>query len=64
MEHNILHETANLYLYRAGDRLELRLTGRTHSVVVGYPKDVESGKRTMERLERYPENLRAMYQHR
>lgn len=60
-EEDILHETKNLYLFKTSKGLEIRLNNGTHAVLVGKPKDVESGKRTMERLERYPDNLRAMY---
>lgn len=60
-EESILHETKNLYLYRTPKGLEIRLNGPTHAVVVGNPKDVESAKRAMERLERYPDKLRSMH---
>lgn len=63
-ESNILLETQNLALLSTDGRLELRLIGATHAVVIGHPRDVESARRTMERLERYPGNLRAMYAHR
>lgn len=62
-ERDILHETENLYLYRTPKGLEIRLNGPTHAVVVGNPADVNSAKRAMERLERYPAKLRAMYKH-
>lgn len=61
-EQDILHETKNLYLYRTRKGLEIRLNGPTAAVLVGRPTDVESAKRTMERLERYPDKLREMYQ--
>lgn len=60
-ESDILHETKNLALVRADGRLELLLTGATHALVIGHPRSVDAGRRTMERLERYPQNLRAMY---
>ena len=60
-EENILHQTENLYLYQTPKGLEIRLMGLTHSVVVGTATDVESAKRAMARLERYPDKLRAMY---
>lgn len=60
-ESSIVHETDNLYLYRTANGLELRLNGITHSVIIGRPKDESSALRTMERLERYPDNLRVMY---
>lgn len=63
-ESDILHETLNLCLCRTGNNLQILLVGLTHSIVVGCPRDIESGKRAMERLERYPETLRAMYRHR
>lgn len=64
MESNILHETGNLYLYRNGSALEIRLTGATHSVVVGNPSmGADRAKLTMERLERGIVNLRKMYNH-
>lgn len=63
MESNILHETKNLYLYRAVSTLEIRLSGATHSVVVGNPPSIERAVTTMERLERYIGNLRKMHQH-
>ena len=60
----VKHETANLYLYRMpGGGLEIRLKGSTHSVVVGPARSLEAGQKTMERLERYPQNLRRFYQH-
>ena len=62
-ERNIVHETANLYLYRTASGLELRLDGIAHSVVIGRPADESSALRTMERLERYPGNMRRMYAH-
>lgn len=58
-EHNILYETTNLYLYKTSKGLEIRLNGPTHAVLVGSPKDVESAKRAMSRMERHPGNLRA-----
>jgi hypothetical protein len=60
----IVHETANLYLSRVRGILEIRLNGATHAVVVGKPSSVESAKRTMERLERYPAQLRQFMNHR
>lgn len=63
-ESDILHETANLVLVLDNNRLEIRLTGVTHSVVIGYPASAETALQTMARLERYPKNLRAMYGHR
>jgi hypothetical protein len=62
-EDNILHETANLYLYRTAKGLEIRLVGPTHAVTVGKPKDIDSAKRAMNRMELYPDRLRAMYRH-
>ncbi len=59
-ESNILHETANMYLNK---QLEICLNGATHAVVVGKAKSLEHGKKVMEKLERHPKNLRAMYQH-
>lgn len=61
-ESDILYETTNLYLCQDNDRLEVRLHGNTHSVVVGFPKDTDAGKRFMNNAERYIGNLRAMYQ--
>lgn len=63
IEPDILHETKNLALVRADGRLTLLLTGAAYAVVIGHPLSVDAGRRTMERLERYPENLRAMYSH-
>ena len=62
-ESDILHETQNLALVSADGRLEIRLTGATYAVVVGHPRSIDAGRRTMERLERHPKNLRAMYSH-
>lgn len=62
MEANILHETANLYLYQA-KRLELRLNGHTRAITIGYPPTREAGIRTMQRLEMYPAALRTAYNH-
>jgi len=62
-ESDILHETKNLVLVSADGRLELRLTGSTHAVVIGHPCNVDAGRRTMKRLERYPANIRAMHLH-
>lgn len=60
-EEDILYETANLYLFQTPRGLEIRLNGPTHAVVVGKPNDVVSAKRSMDRMERYPDKLRAMY---
>lgn len=62
-ELSILHETANLYLFDTGKRLEIRLNGATHAVYVGSPASVERGRRVMAALERDISQLRAMYQH-
>lgn len=58
---HILHETKNLYL---NSRFEICLNGDTHAVVVGKvkSKNLDAAKRTMERLEQYPEQLRRMLQ--
>lgn len=58
---HILHETKNLYL---NSRFEICLNGDTHAVVVGKvkSKNLDAAKRTMERLEQYPDNLRRMFQ--
>lgn len=58
---DILHETKNLALVRVDNRLALILTGPAYAVVIGHPRSADSARRTMERLERYTENLRAMY---
>jgi len=60
-EEDILYETANLYLFQTPRGLEIRLNGPTHAVVVGKPNDITSAKRSMDRMERYPDKLRAMY---
>lgn len=57
-EKDIIHETPNLSLRREGARLSIYFEGNTHAVKVGDSPSVESAKKTMERLERYPENLR------
>ena len=62
-ESDILYETLNLCLCRTGNNLQILLVGLTHSIEIGRPRDIESGKRAMERLERYPVYLRAMYNH-
>ena len=62
-ESDILYETENLYMCRTSRGLEIRLNGVTHAVTVGKPKDAESGRRVMDRLERYPSRLREMYNH-
>lgn len=63
MESNILHETDNLYLYRAPERLEIRLQGATHSVLVGWTDSEEKARRTMERMESHIEQVRRAYSH-
>ena len=63
-EADILHETENLYLLQTKAGLEILLTGRTHAVIVGKPtQGIERAKKTMERLERYPKNLRTFMNH-
>jgi len=56
----ILHETKNMYL---NSKLEICLNGASYAVVVGKANSIEQAKRCMERLERYPENLRRMCDH-
>lgn len=61
-EPRIVHETANLYAYRLDSgRISLRLHNGTHSIVVGERPDLDSARRTMERLERYPAQLREFH---
>lgn len=60
-EEDILYETANLYLFQTRRGLEIRLNGPTHAVLVGKPQDLVSAKRAMDRMELYPDKLRAMY---
>lgn len=62
VEDNILYETKNLYLYRTRKGLEMRLNSGSGSIVVGKPKDEESGRRFMDRAERDgAKNLKRMY---
>ena len=60
-EANILYETNNMYLYQTETRLEVRLHGNTHSVVVGCPKTIDAAKKFMDNAEKHINNLRAMY---
>lgn len=63
IERDILAETKNLYVCRERGVLRLYLKGVTHSVSIGNPLSIDAAMRTMQRLERYPDNLRAMYAH-
>jgi len=60
-EADIVLETKNLVLFRTQSGLALCVKSITHSVVVGHPISVDTARRTMERLERYPKNIRQMY---
>lgn len=62
-ESDILHETTNLSLRREGKRLAIYFEGNSYASLVGITPDIESGKKTMEKLERYPANLRAFQGH-
>lgn len=55
---DILHETKNLVLVEIKNKLEIHWVTITHDVLVGEPKDKESGIKFMERAERYPQNLK------
>lgn len=56
-ENEILHETENMYL---NSKLEICVNGTTHATVIGRAKTVEQAKRVMEKLERYPANLKLL----
>ena len=58
-----LHETENLAMWETLKGLEIHLQGATHAVLVGNPRDAESGKRFMERAERNILNLRRFHNH-
>lgn len=62
-ETDILFETENLYLIKKKDKFSIYLNGATHAVLVGEKKDLDSAKKTMERLEKYPKNLREFHNH-
>jgi len=59
-EAEILYETSDLYL---NSKLEILLNGATHAVVVGKATSLEQAKRVMEKLERYPRQLRVAAKH-
>jgi hypothetical protein len=58
-----IHETENLALYKTKSGFEIHLQGNTHAVLVGNPKNEESGRKFMERIENPigMRNLRKMY---
>jgi hypothetical protein len=66
-ESNILHETKNLYLYKANKKLEIRLNNESYaySIVVGSrafsPENIEKCKMTMNRLENNIETIKKIY---
>lgn len=57
-EQDILHETQNLYVVKAGNDFEIRLNGNTYATVVGKKPTLESAKTFMDKLEKYPANLK------
>lgn len=58
-----IHETANLALWETKSGLEIHLQGNTHAVLVGRPKDEQSGRKFMLASERYIKNIRTFQNH-
>jgi hypothetical protein len=59
---NMIHETAHLYCVSTAEGYEIRFRSQVagqEDKVVGTQPTPEKAKLTMERLERYPKNLRA-----
>ncbi len=59
-ERLVPYETHNFTLLQ---NLSICLKGFSHSVVVGKAKDIEHGKRFIDKAEKHPHNMRDMYQH-
>lgn len=56
-ESDIIHETENLWCIKKGDKYEIMLQVVTHSYKIGEQSSLDSAKRFMERMEKYPKNL-------
>lgn len=59
MEENIVYEGPHVYVYREGKRFEIRVLAGTHSVMIGFKHDREKAIILAQRLERYPDQLKA-----
>lgn len=58
-EKDILHETENLYLVAIGAEFEIRLNTATHSIIIGKSDNKEKAIEVMDKLERYPAQLKS-----
>ncbi len=59
MEHNILFESDNFYVWQLKDCVEIRCNVKSgHSVVVGKKPSLEDAKTTIARLEPHIDNYR------
>lgn len=57
----ILHETKNLWCrLNSSGKFEVNARTNTHSFVVGEKATLEGAKTFMDRLERYPKNIRLL----
>ena len=59
-EKDFLYETKNLMLLQSKKGLEIQMFCGTYSINIGSPKDVEDGKRFIDRMERNPKNIAAL----
>lgn len=54
----ILLETANLYCVKVGEKIEIRLNCGSYSFCIGKKDNLPAAQKLVERLEKYPQNLK------
>ena len=57
-ESDIIHETENLWCIKKGNKYEIMLQAVTHSYKIGEKPTFEGAKTFMDRMEKYPKNLK------
>jgi hypothetical protein len=60
-EKDILHESANFWVCKRGNKYEINLHGSTCSYKVGDKDSLEAAKSFIEKAEKYPENFKKMF---
>ncbi len=61
-ESDIVYESEILYVFRVNKaRYEIRKTGTTHAIIIGWGSDKDKVIRCAKRLELYPKNLDHVY---
>ena len=57
-EKDILHESANFWVCKRGGKYEINVKADSCSYLVGNKPDLESAKNFIDKLEKYPQNIR------